>query len=469
MQSTVIDMSVQGTILVLDGTSTNRIMLKVQLTAAWYHVVQAEKLQGLAGLLSRTRPDLVLVAQTLPDGSAADVKRLVMANPELADVPVVAIAPQNDKAARLQALSDGLDDVLATPFKDTLLLARVRSLLRARADTQELQLGGGSHPVGFAEPATVLITPSKSAHVAILTQSARIGTLWKSALSEKSHHSLSTHAASNMRALLSGPVPDAILIEIDTTAAGLNTLADLKSRGATRRTVLIAVLADENATMASEALDRGADAVCMGGFYVEEVQLHLDNQITRKARMDQMRASLKRGLAESWVDPLTGLHNRRYAMQAMDQMARQPSHTGHGFVVMLADLDHFKTINDRFGHVSGDQVLTEAARRMKRTVGAAGFVARIGGEEFMIGLPDRSQAGAMDLAKTLRDCISKTPFSLPDTSAPVPVTISIGLTAPIPPLPPGDPVERLLKSADTALYAAKKAGRNQVRIRQSAA
>ncbi len=221
--------------------------------------------------------------------------------------------------------------------------------------------------------------------------------------------------------------------------------------------------------MASEALDPGADAVCMGGFYVEEVQLHLDNQIARKARMDQMRASLKRGLAESWVDPLTGLHNRRYAMQAMDQMARQPSQTGHGFVVMLADLDHFKTINDRFGHVSGDQVLTEAAKRMKRTVSAAGFVARIGGEEFMIGLPNSSQAGAMDLAKTLRDCISKTPFSLPDTAAPVPVTISIGLTAPNPPLPLGDPEERLLKSADTALYAAKKAGRNQVRIRQCSA
>ncbi|WP_234416699.1 two-component system response regulator [Ruegeria sp. Alg231-54] len=129
-------MSVQGTILVLDGTSTNRIMLKVKLTAAWYHVVQTEKLQGLAGLLSRTRPDLVLAAQTLPDGSAADVKRLVMANAELADVPVVAIAPQNDKAARLQALSDGLDDVLAAPFKDTLLLARIRSLLRARRYTR---------------------------------------------------------------------------------------------------------------------------------------------------------------------------------------------------------------------------------------------------------------------------------------------------------------------------------------------
>ena len=68
-------MSVQGTILVLDGVSTNRIMLKVQLTAAWYHVVQGEKLEGLPALVRRTQPDLVLTAQTLPDGTAADVKK----------------------------------------------------------------------------------------------------------------------------------------------------------------------------------------------------------------------------------------------------------------------------------------------------------------------------------------------------------------------------------------------------------
>ncbi|MCG7519092.1 diguanylate cyclase [Ruegeria sp. Ofav3-42] len=462
-------MSVQGTILVLDGTSTNRIMLKVQLTAAWYHVVQAEKLHGLAGLLRRTRPDLVLVAQTLPDGTAADVKRLVMANPDLADVPVVAIAPQNDKAARLKALADGLDDVLAHPFKDTLLLARVRSLLRSRAETQDLKLGNGSHPIGFAEPATALIAAPKSARVAILAHTCRTGALWKKALSGRLRHSLSTHVSSNMHALLSGPIPDAVVVEIGRTTPGLSTLADLKSRGATRHTVLIAVLAGDDASLASEALDRGADAVCMGGFCTDEVLLRLENQIARKTLTDQMRASLRRGIAESWVDPLTGLHNRRYAMRAIDQMARQPSQDGHGFVVMLADLDHFKTINDRFGHIGGDLVLAEAAKRMKSTLGSAGFVARIGGEEFMIGLPNSSPAKAMELARTLRDCISETPFTLPDASAPVPVTISIGMTAPNPPLPSNEPLERVIKSADIALYAAKKAGRNQVRIRQNAA
>ncbi|WP_170400618.1 diguanylate cyclase [Ruegeria arenilitoris] len=466
-------MSVQGTILVLDGTSTNRIMLKVQLTAAWYHVVQGERLQGLAGLLRRAKPDLVLTSQTLPDGAAADVKRLVLADPDLIGVPVVAIAPQNDKAARLKALADGLDDVLVHPFKDTFLLARVRSLLRARAETQDLHVESGSHPIGFAEPGAAPIMPPKAARVAILTQTARTGALWQNALSKRTQHNLSAHTTTNLQGVLSGPVPDAIIFEINADPSGLNLLADLKSRSTTRHTVLIGILADDNAGLASEALDRGTDAICMDGFCAEEALLRLDSQIKRKARLDQMRASLRRGLVESWVDPLTGLHNRRYAMRAMDQIAHQATRTGKGFAVMLADLDHFKAINDKFGHTGGDLVLTAAAKRLKQTVGSAGFIARIGGEEFMIGLSETTQAQALKLARSLCDCIRERPFDLPDTPAPVPVTISIGLIATQPNVasPSYQParLEGLIKSADTALYAAKTAGRNQVRVRQSAA
>ncbi|WP_234900819.1 diguanylate cyclase [Ruegeria lacuscaerulensis] len=469
MQSTVTDMSVQGTILVLDGTSTNRIMLKVQLTAAWYHVVQGEKLEGLAGLLRRTRPDLVLTAQTLPDGTATDVKQLLAADPDLADVPVVAIAAQNDKAARLKALSEGLDDVLVHPFKDSLLLAQVRSLLRARAETQDLKLTTNVQPLGFAEPAVSLIAPPKPSRVAVLARTARSGAAWRNLLADQTRHNVSAHTSSNLQGVLSGPVPDAIVIEVGTTLAGLNVLADLKSRAATRRTVLIAVLDRNNATLAAEALDRGADAVCMGGFCVEEVRQRLTNRLARKTQMDQMRASLHRGIAESWIDPLTGLHNRRYAMRAMDQIARKSLQLGQGFAVMLADLDHFKSINDQYGHAGGDIVLTEAGTRMERAIGSDGFVARIGGEEFMIGLPHATETRAVNVARSLCNCIRQKPFSLPDNTEPVPVTISIGLITTQPTPFQTEPLDDLIKSADTALYAAKKAGRNQVRVRQCAA
>ena len=263
------------------------------------------------------------------------------------------------------------------------------------------------------------------------------------------------------------------MVELGAHPSGLKILADLRSRGLTRHTVLIGVLNDDDAEQASEALDRGADAVCLGGFCAQEILLRLDNQIARKARLDQMRVSLKRGIAESWIDPLTGLHNRRYAMRALDQIAHQSAKTGSSFAIMLADLDHFKAINDGHGHASGDCVLTQAAERMQNALGSLGFVARIGGEEFMIGVPDVSPNQALRLAKTVCDSICQTPFPLPDQGARVDVTISIGLkmsqTAPTPQDCTAENVENLIKSADKALYAAKKAGRNQVCIRQYAA
>ncbi len=466
-------MSVQGTILVLDGVSTNRIMLKVQLTAAWYHVVQGEKLVGLGALLRRTRPDLVLTAQTLPDGTAADVKKVMAADPALIDVPIVAIAPQNDKAARLRALSDGLDDVLGYPFKDTLLLARIRSLLRARGDRQDLSLKSESQPIGFGEPPQVLLAPPVTAQIAILAHSARTGALWRKTLASQTRHNVTSHTLPDLKGVLSGATPDAIVVELMPTASGRNLLADLRSRSATRNTVLIGVLPDENPARAAEALDNGADAVCMGGFHTDEISLRLETLIARKTRDDRLRAALRKDLAESLTDPLTGLHNRRYAMRALQQIAHQAPDAEHGFAIMLADLDHFKAINDRFGHAAGDLVLTEAARRLRLVVGASGFVARIGGEEFMIGLPNASAELALKQAREVCKAIYEKPFQLPDRPTLVPVTISVGVKLCAPPelarRDENDPVGRLINSADQALYAAKKAGRNRVQIQKSAA
>ena len=203
-------------------------------------------------------------------------------------------------------------------------------------------------------------------------------------------------------------------------AQGLNTMADLRSRPTTRHTVLIGVIRTENVNLAAEALDRGADAVCLGGFNTDEISLRLDTLIARKTQDDRLRASMRKGLAESLTDPLTGLYNRRYAMRAVDQIADQSRQSGHGFAVMLADLDHFKSINDRFGHAGGDLVLTEVAKRLQSCIGKAGFVARIGGEEFMIVLPDSSKPQALQQADIICDSICSKPFQLPDQLGPIP-------------------------------------------------
>jgi two-component system cell cycle response regulator len=131
---------VQGTILVIDGVSTNRIMLKVQLAAAYYDAVQAGSVAEVLQAARNCRPDLVLTAMSLPDGTAADVKRTLAADESLADLPVIAVSDWEGHQARLQALAAGIDDVLQQPVDDVILQARIRSLLRARSASEELNL-----------------------------------------------------------------------------------------------------------------------------------------------------------------------------------------------------------------------------------------------------------------------------------------------------------------------------------------
>jgi len=276
-------MSVQGTILVLDGETTNRIMLEVQLTAAWYHVAQGDKLSGLGTQLGRVQPDLVLTALTLPDGRAADVKKLLQLDPRFRNVPVVAIAGRNDKPARLRALSDGLDDVISFPVQDNFLLARVRSLLRTRTETQDLDGKNSSQPIGFAEAPTPALNMVRTGRVVFLAKSTRTSILWQKALAESTHTAIVSRTLPNLSRDAADPGPDAIVVELSTSPHGLNTLTEIRSRTGPRRTAIIGVISCGNTNLAAEALDRGADAVCVGGFCAQELSLRINAHMARRS------------------------------------------------------------------------------------------------------------------------------------------------------------------------------------------
>ena len=135
----------------------------------------------------------------------------------------------------------------------------------------------------------------------------------------------------------------------------------------------------------------------------------------------------------------------------------------HLTLLLMFDLDHFKTINDAHGHAVGDAVLVEAARRMSANLRPSDLVARIGGEEFLVVMPDTSENTALLAAERLRSVISKTPFTVPGLpEGGRQVTASIGVA--LPRRTRAEPPEILLDRADRALYVAKNSGRNQVAL-----
>jgi len=164
------------------------------------------------------------------------------------------------------------------------------------------------------------------------------------------------------------------------------------------------------------------------------------------------------------TDGLTGLKTRRYFAQALATETQRVGRTGQSIAVLIVDVDHFKQVNDSYGHPGGDQALIEIARRLTLGSRAGTVIARYGGEEFALLLPATGPDGAAAAAENIRRAVGGTPITVrPDTH--VTITASIGAAC----LPGhADTPEALILAADHALYAAKDAGRNRIVVARSA-
>ncbi len=174
-------------------------------------------------------------------------------------------------------------------------------------------------------------------------------------------------------------------------------------------------------------------------------------------------------LRSGFTDVLTGWHNRRYLqLRLNEELARSRRDSSHLACLML-DVDHFKKVNDTWGHAAGDAVLRELAIRIDTQVRATDVAARYGGEEFVVLLPDTAKSSAVLLAERIRQSISESPFGLPGGKT-VAVTVSIGIAgaraeAGVEDLKTlGD---SLIARADVALYQAKSAGRDQISVNKT--
>lgn len=177
-----------------------------------------------------------------------------------------------------------------------------------------------------------------------------------------------------------------------------------------------------------------------------------------RRRMEEKNAALLERLEqEAMTDVLTEIANRRAFEAEAAQMMAWAQRNGMPVAVGIADIDHFKKINDDHGHPVGDIVLRAIAMRIVDAARSTDFVARIGGEEFGLLFPKTRAETAIGIAQRIREAVAASPIQA-DDGAEVHATISIGLST----MPPGTELEEALAAADSALYAAKNGGRNRV-------
>lgn len=207
-----------------------------------------------------------------------------------------------------------------------------------------------------------------------------------------------------------------------------------------------------------EGMEAGADDYLVKPFDPQELRVRLragQRIIELQQELKSAQEELRR---QSMTDPLTGILNRRAVLERleaeMSRAGREARHLGLG----LLDIDHFKMVNDTWGHLAGDNVLREVARRARAGLRVYDVFGRVGGEEFLLVLPGADVMSAAKVADRLREAICIEPVSGP--KGPIQVTASLGVTAWV----RGEGVDPLLERADMALYLAKERGRNRVEV-----
>ena len=288
----------------------------------------------------------------------------------------------------------------------------------------------------------------------------------RNALCNVSGHHFSVLDAERPVATQTGPRPPDVFVIVvyrGTRDTSLRVIAELRASPITRHSRIVAVVHEPKPRLAASLLDMGANDVVSGDIGPPELSLRLGMQIRRKHMIDHLRDRVKDGLRAAMIDPLTGLYNRRFALPFVQKLIEMPRHDARPFALMVADLDHFKRINDTYGHAAGDTVLRHVASLLRDNLQGDDMVARIGGEEFLIALPDTDTAHARQRADQLCRIIGDAPANPGGGVGPIHVTVSIGVTL-VRPERHADTlsVDALLKEADRALYGAKARGRNTV-------
>ncbi len=271
-------------------------------------------------------------------------------------------------------------------------------------------------------------------------------------LSDEDYHVIESQSGRQALEVLNQNPEGVDLILLDVmmpVMSGLEVLAAIKQNPLTDNIPIILITANADDDNVAEGLDMGAFDYIIKPYSLVVLLARVRTALREKERQD---------LLEKWAttDPLTGLMNRRHFFELADRELEQTRRSNRPLSFIMLDIDHFKQVNDNYGHLVGDAAIIQLAELLKYQLRKVDFCGRYGGEEFGLCLPDTPIEGALEVAERIRKDVLTLQIDSHNDKM-ISISISLGIAENNQDVD----VEEILKRADKALYAAKDAGRNQ--------
>ena len=441
-------------ILVVDDNAANRALLQAKLTAEYYTVSAVGSGEEALDAARESAPDVILLDVMMPGLSGYDVCRTLKADGQLSHIPIVMVTALDSPAEMVQGLECGADEFLTKPLDDLALLARVRSLVRLKRVLDEWRLRQ-PEALGDAGGEALANEPAAEARLLLLSNCREAAALMAAVAAEHRHDLRCQTAMSREDAAAA----DLILADLGCPAIdALRLCSQARSDEGSRHVPFVLIGGRDQRELLFKGLDLGANEYLLRPLNRNEVTARLATQIRRHRLQQRIQNRHLASLDQAMHDALTGLYNRHYLQLHLPRLHGRALDSGRPLGLIVCDLDHFKAVNDRFGHAAGDAVLREVAARLAAEVRTPDLVTRFGGEEFIIMLPDAGLEAAAIIAERLREAVCAAPVALP-CGASIAVTASFGVSTV---LWDESNAETAIRRADAALYRAKRQGRNRV-------
>lgn len=448
-------------VLVVDDILPNVKLLEAKLASEYYDVLTATSGPEALEKVRVDSPDIVLLDVMMPGMDGFEVCSEIKSDPEFAHIPVVMVTALTDASDRVRGLEAGADDFLSKPLNDTALMARVRSLVRLKMTVDEWRVreNTASQLGVVEESSTVMNEPVEKAKILVVEDQEYDSDKFVETLKEDDDIvEVVKTGADAMSRVVEGDY-DLMVISLNLRDEdGLRLCSHLRSSERARSVPILMVAADEDMSRIAHGLEIGAHDYILRPVDKNELLARVRTQVRRKRFQERLKSSYEISLSMALTDSLTGLYNRRYFEVHLQKLLQRNETSRKSLGILIMDIDHFKNVNDTYGHAVGDEILKEFSHRIQDKLRGFDMVARLGGEEFVALLPDVTESMAHIVAERLRSAIADEPFKCDVPEGELKITTSIGGTL----VQRGIKVDpdQVMKEADDSLYEAKENGRN---------